>query len=92
MAEACRERGIKFRVALLPFLRTQGSRFQQQEIHKMIRLHFEANQIEVVDLSEVVKHRPATELVVNSVDAHPNELAHQLFADKLWEFWQTGQP
>lgn len=92
MAEVCRERGVKFRVALLPFLCTQGSRFQQQEIQKLVRLHFEANQIEVIDLSEAVQHRPAAELVVNSVDAHPNELAHRLFADKLWELWRPGQP
>ncbi len=93
MIDVCRERGVIVRVALLPFLRTQGSKFDQQKIHQKLRQFFEANQVPVMDLQTAL-HGVADEdeLVVNSVDSHPNELAHRLFADQLWKFWKPGSP
>jgi|CXWL01.1.fsa_nt_gi hypothetical protein len=92
MIDVCRERGVIFRVALLPFLRTQGAKFDQQKIHQELRQFFEANHVPIADLQSALRDKPADELVVNSVDPHPNELAHRLFADRLWGFWQPGRP
>lgn len=89
MVELCRERGVTFRVALLPFLRTQGSKFDQHAIHEKLQNEFQANQIVVVDLQDVSREHAAAELVVNTVDPHPNELAHQFFAERIWKaFWE----
>ena len=92
MAQFCRERGVVFRVALLPFLRTQGTKFDQQKIHDQLRQQFEGDQVPVIDLLDVIRNRDAADLVVNSVDPHPNEVAHRLFADRLWKFWQSPDP
>ncbi len=93
MVQLCRERGAVFRVVLLPFLRTQGSRFDQHEIHKKLGKEFETSQVPVIDLQDMLKEQAATKLVVNSVDPHPNELAHRFFADRIWKaFWEPGSP
>lgn len=88
MIDAARERGVVFRVAMLPFLKTQGTKFDQRAIHDRLRKFFESQGVPVVDLLPVMRERPAGELVVNSVDAHPNEMAHRMMADEMWKWWK----
>jgi hypothetical protein len=92
MIEYCRKRGVVFRVALLPFLRTQGKKFDQAKIHEKLRLYFEANQVPTFDLESVLQQSDVGALVVSLVDPHPNALAHRFFADHLWAFWPSGNP
>jgi lysophospholipase L1-like esterase len=80
----CREEGILLRAALLPFLKTAGSRYDAAWIHVRLRTFFESNNVPVVDLLPAVAGRNPTSLVVNAHDAHPNELANGLFADAIW--------
>ncbi len=80
----CRDRGVAIRVVLLPFLRTAGQKFDRASLHSTLRGFFEANDVPVVDLLPTVADKPAESLIVNSVDAHPNEIAHRLFADAIW--------
>ncbi len=90
MIEYCREHGVTLRVALLPFLRTQGTRFDQAKIHEQLRQFFLSRQIPVVDLLDVAQKHSSDKLVVNSVDPHPNELAHRLFAEEIWRSWYSS--
>ncbi len=84
--QACQEHGVKLRVALLPFIRTSGDKLHIADLHAMLRGFFEANQIPVADLYPVIAGFAAEDLVVNHVDAHPNERAHKLFAEGIWQF------
>ena len=81
----CREAGAQLRVAILPFLRTVGDRYQPDEIHGLIERFFAANQVPVVDLLPATKGRDVQSLTVNPHDAHPNERANRLFADAIWD-------
>jgi lysophospholipase L1-like esterase len=83
MIRHCQERNVTFRAVLLPFIHTGGGKYQADALHAMLRHFFETNQVDVVDLLPVVVARDPAELVVNNYDAHPNELAHQLFAEAI---------
>jgi lysophospholipase L1-like esterase len=78
-------RNVKFRIVLLPFLRTSGQKLRLDRLHATLRMFFEANGVPVVDLLQATAEHNPDELVVSSYDAHPNEAAHALFADAIWE-------
>jgi hypothetical protein len=80
----CLENGVTLHVALLPFIRTSGDKLQMAALHAVLRRFFEVNQTSVVDLYPSIVGMPADDLVVNHVDAHPNERAHELFAETIW--------
>ena len=81
----CREKDVTLHVVLLPFIRTSGNKLQVAALHALLRKFFEANQTPVVDLYPPIAGLPADELVVNRADAHPNERAHALFAQVIWQ-------
>jgi hypothetical protein len=81
----CRDHQTTLRIVLLPFLRTSGDRFKTPTLHATLRRFFEANGVPVVDFHTVTKDIPPEELIVNRQDAHPNERAHALFAEAIWE-------
>jgi hypothetical protein len=87
----CRENGVMFRVALLPFIRTNGDRYDPELIHAALRKFFEVNGIPVVDLLPCIREYRPEELEVNSHDHHPNELANRLFAGAIWNAFY-GRP
>lgn len=73
------------RVALLPFLKTWGTRYDADRIHTQLRGVFERNGVPVVDLLPVITANNQASLVVNDHDPHPNEAAHRLFANRIWD-------
>lgn len=85
MTRACREAGVRFRVVLLPFIQTSGTKLQTPALHKMLKEFLEALGAEVLDLAPALAGHEPAELVVNSSDPHPNELAHRLFAEAIWQ-------
>lgn len=82
--QACQEHGVTLRVALLPFIRTSGDKLHIGDIHAMLQRWFEENKTPVADLYSVIADIAAVDLVVNQLDAHPNEHAHKLFAEAIW--------
>lgn len=86
--EIARENKVTLRVVLIPFLRTQGTEFDQRAIHNRLREFFQANDIPVIDLLSVLEAHPPEDLVVNAMDAHPNERAHRLIAQEIGKWWQ----
>jgi len=81
----CQDHGVELRVALLPFIRARGDKYDVKRIHGLLREYFEANGVAVADLQPAIENREPAELVVSSADPHPNELAHRLFAEAIME-------
>lgn len=79
----CRERNVVLRVVLLPFLKVGGTGFDRAALHARVGAFFEAQGVAVADLLPVVEGRDVDVLVVNRLDAHPNEEAHRLFAEEI---------
>ena len=71
-------------VALLPFIQTAGEKYRPKHLHDMLGEFFKDQQVPVVDLLPTIAGRDRDELMVNRRDAHPNEQAHQLFAEAIW--------
>ena len=84
LIEVCRERGVTIRVALLPFIRTSGEKFQAAKLQAMLSDFFSEHGVPVVDLLPAIANEAPGRLVVNGHDAHPNQRAHELFADAIW--------
>ncbi len=90
--DLCSARHVRLRVALLPFVETRGDRFNATAIQSRIASHFAARDVRTVDLLSAIQGTNPDELVVNSHDPHPNELANRLFADAIWKaFYRTVQ-
>jgi hypothetical protein len=83
--DLCRTRGVSLRVVLLPFLRTTGDKYQPARLHDTLRGFFAANDVPVVDLLAALSGIDRASLVVNANDAHPNQRAHALFAEAIWQ-------
>jgi len=80
-----RANGVKLRVVLLPFIRTPGAEFDAAGVHAKVTEAFRERGIEVLDLLPVFRGRDYRTMIVNSHDLHPNEEAHGLIADAIWQ-------
>jgi len=85
LIDLCRERGVKVRVVLLPMVRVGSQRYNAQHIHQKLADFLSSKEVEVLDLLPVLSGYSPEMLVVNAADYHPNELAHRLFAEGIWE-------
>ena len=81
----CRDNGVRLRVVLLPFIQTAGKEYDAERLHATLGEFFETRHVQVLDLLAAIAGRDPDELVINRRDAHPNERAHRLFADAIWE-------
>lgn len=90
LKDLCSQRGAAFRVALLPYVREGGDRFDGAKLRAQVREFLAGQGIQVVDLGSAIANVNPQSLVVNRGDAHPNERAHELFADFLWSTLSTS--
>jgi len=90
--QTCADHGVTLRVALLPFIRTDGEKLNQAALHATLRSFFEANQVPMIDLLPAIHNERPEELIVSRIDAHPNERAHRLFTEAIWaDFFATSE-
>lgn len=85
MIGACKEQDVAFRAVLLPFLVTGGQKFDTPSMQAHLKKIFDAHEIESVDVWPALSGERPGRLIVNSLDAHPNERAHALIADSIWQ-------
>jgi lysophospholipase L1-like esterase len=81
--QTCREHDVTLRAALLPFLRTGGTRYNAKAIHATLRDFFEANGAACIDLLPALQGQPIDSLILHPGDPHPNVAAHRLFAERI---------
>ena len=93
LIDLCRDKNVKIRVALLPFIKSWGERYDPVKLHAQLKAFFVASGVPVVDLlPAIAEHDPDT-LIVNHHDPHPNERAHTLFAEEIWRaFYADAAP
>ena len=83
--DACQENDVEFSVVVFPFLHNLGPDYPFREIHAQIEAGCAELEIPCVDLEPVLNQHSDQNLTVNPFDAHPNELAHSIVADELFE-------
>ncbi|MHC4698134.1 MAG: SGNH/GDSL hydrolase family protein [Planctomycetota bacterium] len=102
IGEECQRHDVTLRVVLLPMLQTLGDAPRSRpggeaydfgRVLMLLKNLFEPHQVPVLDLLPAIAgHRPSY-LMVNRSDAHPNALAHRLFADAIWQaFYANSEP
>ena len=77
---------VKFSVVIFPFMHALGPNYKYREIHNKIDAFWKSLNVPYLDLLSVYDSYPASALVVNAHDAHPNELAHTIAAKAINDF------
>ncbi len=81
IAETCRASGMKLHVIVFPFFQSWGDDYPFGACHDKVVAAWRELGVEAIDLRDAYRGIPATELVVNRFDAHPNERACAIAAD-----------
>ena len=91
LTSLCRERGIKLRVVLFPFILGESERYDAVAVHARVAEALAQNDVPVLDLLPVVRKHDPRRLILGRHDPHPNEDAHRLFAAEIWRaFYSAG--
>ncbi len=91
--EECQRHDVTLRVVLLPMLQTVGGESESWRVLALLRDTFEPYQVPVLALLPAVAGHDPADLMVNRRDAHPNALAHRLFAEAIWKaFYEAPRP
>lgn len=84
LRRVCAENHADLSVVIFPFLHRLND-YQFAPAHKQLLEYWQQHDVPVLDLlNEFVQHADEN-LVVNRFDAHPNERAHQLAAEAIWQ-------
>jgi hypothetical protein len=78
--------GGRFSVVVFPFLHQTGTNYQYGAVHEQLDRFWRESNVPCLDLLPVFKDLPPEKITVNKFDAHPNEYAHQLAAEKIDPF------
>lgn len=80
----CTKKGCKLKVAILPLIDDLSAGFKMKSAHDKMASFLKEEGIPYTDLADRFKKFPAKELTVNRFDAHPNEFAHTIIAEEIW--------
>lgn len=84
MAQVCGEHGVPFHVVLLPFIQTSGTKYVAAKLHGTLHKILTTHGVAVTDMLPAIADQDPVSLVVSRFDAHPNERAHAMLADRMW--------
>lgn len=76
---------IPMRAVIVPLLAEPWDTYSFAEEHPRMRATMEEEGIEVLDLLDTFRNVPARELWAGPLDPHPNEQAHALAADAIYD-------
>lgn len=83
--EVCVRNGCTLKVVILPLIGDLSGGFRLKASHDKVASFFRSVGIPYIDLSKRLSGFPAKKLTVNKFDAHPNEFAHNIIAEEIWE-------
>jgi lysophospholipase L1-like esterase len=89
MREHVAKAGGRLSVVIFPFLHALGPNYEYRFVHEQLEKFWTEQRVSHVDLLTMFEPFPPSDLVVNSLDPHPNELAHELAAKVIGEFLIT---
>jgi len=79
-------RGGKLSVVTFPFLNALGPDYAYQFVHDQLNAFWREESVPHLDLLPVFKDLPPARVTVNPFDAHPNEFANALAAERINAF------
>ena len=90
--EICRENGLSAWVVILPQLHMLNDRHPFIPVYDRVAELSRKNGARVIDLFPAVRGREARYLWIGRTDSHPNEAAHRIFADHIYEIMVQVRP
>ncbi len=84
--EISREKDFPLLVIIFPFMNKVGEDYPYDFIHQQLKEFLEKEKIPVIDLLEDFSAYKAKDLAVNSFDPHPNKKAHEITAQRIFDF------
>jgi hypothetical protein len=90
LREAAEAAGGELRVVTFPFLHALGPNYEYQPVHDALNRLWREWEVPHLDLLTIYRSIPPGQLVVNSLDAHPNEYAHGLAAEAIGRFLEQA--
>lgn len=88
--ELCQALDARLSVVLFPFVHVVGAGNEYEAIHEKLAQFWASREVPCLDLLPLFEQHSAAKLTVSRYDAHPNELAHELAAQAIFE-WLRGQ-
>ena len=82
-ARLCADAGLRLDVVVWPVVSHWGPDYPYDAWHEQIAAAWAAAGFDVIDLRETIAGTTYEDLRVNSLDAHPNERASELVAERL---------
>jgi hypothetical protein len=86
MRDLVQNRGGKLSVVTFPFLHAMGTNYEFQFAHDELNQFWKELNVPHLDLLPIYRDLPPAAITVNRFDAHPNEFAHELAAEKIDQF------
>ena len=86
LRDAAEQRGGKLSVVTFPFLNALGANYEYQFVHEQLNAFWREEDVPHLDLLPVFEDYAPAQLMVNPFDAHPNEFANALAADRINSF------
>ena len=83
--ELCRKQDVPLLVVMFPFFHQLNGDYPFQPIHDLVRSYCESAGVPLIDLRESFRGYDGPELWVHPSDPHPNEIAHQVAAQAVFE-------
>jgi hypothetical protein len=90
LREAVNAAGGHLVVVTFPFLHALGPKYEYRFIHEELSEFWGKRSVPQLDLLGIYQDIPPGKLVVNRLDAHPNEYAHGLAADAIGKFLERN--
>ncbi len=87
----CKNNGAKLLVVTFPMMLKTWDQYALGEIHRELGEFWQAQGVQALDLLEEYQKYPPKKLIVNKLDTHPNEFAHRIAADKIYEAFFSGK-
>jgi hypothetical protein len=84
------ERGGKLLVVTFPLMDLLQEDYEFRQVHDRLSTFWMENGVPHLDLLKIYGTHEAGELVVNSLDAHPNEMAHRMAAEAILPFIKSN--
>lgn len=81
----CADLKFKLLMVIFPFLHNLGPEYRFEAAHQALAAYCARQAIPCLDLLPVLRAHRDESLVVNRYDAHPNERAHALAAEAIWQ-------
>lgn len=85
------EKGVEFRLVIFPFMHNLGPDYPFRHAHEKLVAWANSRNVPVLDMMPIFTSHASEKLTVNAFDNHPNERAHQIIAEEIFNWLKEKQ-